>query len=285
MIDVERLALETIKDYDLFSKDDKVAVAVSGGKDSMSLLNILKGRFNITALFIDVGIPKFSEDSFRTVSSFCEENNIPIKRVSLKEVVGFTTPEAVKVIGGKACTTCSVLKRYALNKSARGFDKLATGHNLDDEAESVMMNLFKVNISSLLSLGPKTGLFEDEKFVQRVKPFYFVPEKDILEYAVKKKIPFVNYPCPMRGDSPFRYFIKQELDGLENTFPNVKQNIVKSFLNNIKNKAGLRENHKLYYCKYCGEPSSSPVCNACKIRLEVSKKLKTVNNINPLIKD
>ncbi len=280
MIDVEKKALETIKKYNLFSEEDKVAVAVSGGKDSMSLLNILKNRFNITALFIDVGIPKFSKESFRIVLLFCEEYDIPVKKVSLKEVVGFTTPEAVKVIGGKACTTCSVLKRYALNKSARGFDKLATGHNLDDEAESVMMNLLKVNISSLISLGPKTGLFEDKGFVQRVKPFYFVPERDILKYAVERDIPFVSYPCPMRGDSPFRYFMKKELDDLEKTFPNIKQNIIMSFLNNIKSKEELRKKHKLYYCKYCGEPSSSPVCNACKIRLKVSKKLKTVNNIN-----
>ncbi len=281
MVDVEKKSLETIRKYNLFSEEDKVAVAVSGGKDSMSLLNILKGRFNITALFIDVGIPKFSEESFHIVSDFCRKYNIPVKRVSLKEVVGFTTSEAVKVVGGKACTTCSVLKRYALNKSARGFDKLATGHNLDDEAESVMMNLLKVNISSLISLGPKTGLFEDDNFVQRVKPFYFVLERDILKYAIKRRIPFVNYPCPLRGDSPFRYFMKKELDNLEKTFPNIKQNIVKSFLNNIKNKENLRVKHKIYHCKYCGEPSSSPVCNACKIRLKVEKELnKIVNNIN-----
>ena len=281
MINVERRALDTIKKYGLFSKKDNVAVAVSGGKDSMSLLNILKEGFNITALFIDVGIPGFSEESFKVISSFCKEYDIPVKKVSLKEVVGFTTPEAIKVVGGKACTTCSVLKRYALNKSAKEFDKLATGHNLDDEAESVMMNLMKVNLSSLVSLGPKTGLFEDKGFVQRVKPFYFVPEKGILKYAVKMGVPFVNYPCPMRGDSPFRYFIKRELDSLESNFPSIKGNIIKSFLNSIKNRKRLIEHHQLYYCKYCGEPSSSPVCNACKIRLKVKGELmkKTDKNI------
>ncbi len=270
---IRKKVYKTINDYDLILPSDKLIVAVSGGKDSMSLMHLLKDKFNITALFIDVGIPNFSKESFQKVKYFCDGYGIPLKKVSLKEVVGFTTPEAVEIIGGNACTTCSVLKRYAINKSARGYDKIATGHNLDDEAESVLMNIFKSNKRLLLNTGPKTGLMSDKKFVQRVKPLYFIPEKDVLEYAVINKLPFVKHPCPMRGESPFRYFIKKQLDKLEKERPNVKLNIIKSFLTFIKKEAHT-EKEEIHYCKYCGEPSSSDVCNACKIRLEIEHKIK-----------
>ncbi len=274
-MNVESVVFETIDEYNLLSEADKIAVAVSGGKDSMSILHILSSKYNnITALFVDVGIETFSDESFEIVSSFCSSQGIPLKLVRLKDVLGFTTPEAVSVIGGKPCTTCSVLKRYVLNKSARGFDKLVTGHNLDDAAESILMNIFKANMSSLASLGPSSGIMHDNKFVSRVKPLYFVPEKEVLHYAVNHKLSFVSHPCPLRGDSPFRYYVKQRLNVLEKDFPNVKQNIVNAFLKFIKGKSlNLK---KLSYCKYCGEPSSSDICNFCKIRLQVERSLKNV---------
>ena len=278
--EIEKIVFKTIKDYNLIEKGDTVLVAVSGGKDSMSLLSILHKKYNVDALFIDVGNDvkgnNFGEKSKRLVEEYCENNNIKLRETSFKKELGFTMTEASKILKEETCRNCGILKRYIINKMSRGYSKVATGHNLDDECQSILMNLFKANVRANLSLGPSTGILKNKKFVQRVKPFYFISEKDILRYAIKEEVPFVRGACPLRGETPFRYFLKLKLNELEEEkkFKKIKLNLINSFLTYLKTGEIIKNYSKeIHYCKYCGEPSSSDVCNACRTRIMIKEKL------------
>ena len=282
---IELRVYSTIKKYDLIEEDDKVLVAVSGGKDSMSLLNILSKKYNVDVLFVDVGVKEFSRKSLRVIKEFCNKKGLKVRVVSFKEEVGFTIQEAFNAGFKPACRYCGVLKRYVINKAAKGYDKVATGHNLDDEVQSILMNLFKSNIMANINLGPKTGILQEKRFVQRIKPLYFIKEEEIESYAIKNKIPFVKGACPLRGETPFRYFIKKRVMELEKKIPKLKDNIIEVFLKYLKDKElinGLineKINKKIWegqinYCKYCGEPTRGTVCKACELRIKIKEEIR-----------
>ena len=276
---LEKNVFETIKKFKLVSKNDRVAVAVSGGKDSMVLLHILNKHFNVTPLFVDLGIENFSQESLNIIKNYCKDNSLNLKVLSFKEGFGFSMQEVYKVLPKlkiRACTACGVLRRYILNKNSKQFDKIATGHNLNDESISVLMNIFKANIRANSSLGPKTGILVSKKFVQRIKPLYFCTEKEVLDYAEAHKIQFLKKQCPLRGE-PFRLFLSKKLQILESEYykNTLHYNIINSFLKYIKPKTTSNfKNESINYCQLCGEPSSAKICNSCKLRLKIEKELK-----------
>jgi uncharacterized protein (TIGR00269 family) len=284
---IENKVFKTIKDYDLIDSNDHVLVALSGGKDSMSLLEILSKKFIVDALFIDLGIEDFSKNSRERIENYCKEKCIKLKIINLKDELGFSISEIVptlRKLNLNTCNTCGILKRYLLNKNAKGYDKLATGHNMDDEISSIFMNIFKANIRANASLGPKTGLFFDEKFVQRIKPLYFCTNKEIKKYALLKGIKFFEEKCPLR-EGAFRVFVSEELKKLfqsNKKFMNAKQKIIKFYLNYIKPKNSeifKNKNIKINYCLECGEPSSKHICNACRtIKLIIKNNSKEQEN-------
>ncbi|MEM2121488.1 MAG: ATP-binding protein [Candidatus Woesearchaeota archaeon] len=270
---IEKRVFDTIKNYKLIEKNDKVLVALSGGKDSMSLLEILSKKFTVEAAFIDLGIKDFSEESLKRIKEFCNYKKVTLKIFNLKEELGFSISEITEIIkklNMNTCNTCGVLKRYLLNKKSKFYDKLATGHNLDDEISSIFMNIFKANIRANASLGPKTGVLVDKKFVQRIKPLYFCTNEEIKKYALIKKIPFFDQKCPLR-EGAFRVFVSEEINKLIQTnekFNDAKQKIIKSYLKYLKPKSleSLKKQKlEINYCSECGEPSSKTICNACRI--------------------
>lgn len=260
----EKNVAETIKDYKLVSKKDRVAVACSGGKDSTAILYLLNKWFgNVTALAIDEGISGYRNQTLKDLRSFCSRNKIPLKVVSYKNEFGFTLDRALRKFPDSPCNLCGTLRRYLLNRGARGFTKIATGHNLDDEAQSIMMNLFKDNLELAARLGPISGVLTDSKFVPRVKPLYFCPEKEVAAYALLQDFGVHFNECPYVTRS-FRASVRDFLNELELSYPNAKQNIVKSFL---KFLPGLKKKYSavasMEYCKSCGEPASNELCKAC----------------------
>ncbi|MFH1917146.1 MAG: tRNA 2-thiocytidine biosynthesis TtcA family protein [Nanoarchaeota archaeon] len=190
----ERTALDTIRHYKLFTKNDRLCVAVSGGKDSMSLLYIINKYFkNVVALAIDEGIAGYRPHTLRHLKRFCTAHNIPLKVLSFKERTGKTLDQWMKK-EKHPCSVCGVYRRKLLNEGAKGFDVLALGHNLDDEAQTVLMNLctFKPDLMHVqLPKSPKS-----ENFVPRVKPFCFLKEKEVLLYAVLLGISPSFVECP-----------------------------------------------------------------------------------------
>ncbi|MGB9749195.1 MAG: ATP-binding protein [Candidatus Woesearchaeota archaeon] len=291
--EIERKVFRTIKDYKLIDKNDHVLIALSGGKDSMSLLEILNEKFNVEAIFIDLGIEDFSSNSRERIINYCKEKSVKLKILNLKEEIGFSIQEIVptlKELGLNACNSCGIIKRYVLNRNAKGYEKLVTGHNMDDEISSIFMNIFKANIRANASLGPKTGIFSNEKFVQRIKPLYFCTNEEMKKYALLKGILFFEEKCPLR-EGAFRVFVSEELKNLfrsNEKFRNAKQRIIKSYLNYLKPwSLEIFKNKKLEmnYCSECGEPSSKQVCTVCKTIKMIKENYSKTLSANKQVKN
>lgn len=275
---IERKAKETILKYRLLGKKDKVIVAASGGKDSTALMFILrKLGYNIEALTIDVGMGGYSSQSLENVKKFCKEQGIKLTTLTFRQEFGgslcyIRDAFAAKGMKVNPCALCGVLKRHLLNKYARklGAAKLATGHNLDDEAQSIMMNFFRNTLDKSARLGPASFGSGAKSLVPRVKPLYFCAEKDIEEYSKKHRFPVKYGICPCSKDV-FRRLVGNLLDDYEKTSPCAKENIVSLFIKTLPKLRKKYAGQKLSHCKRCGELSKGSLCRACQI-IEVLRK-------------
>ncbi len=258
----EKKVKDTIEKYNLLEKNEKIAVAASGGKDSTTILYLLKKfGYDITAISIDEGIPNYRDTTLKDLKEFCKENNIELKIYSFKKNFGFQLQEKVEEKNLQSpCKTCGILRRYLLNKYSFGYKKIVTGHNLDDEFQNIMMNLFKSNIEVLSRLGPKTGNKTHEGFVQRVKPLYFLTEKQVLIYTLLKGFKIDYTECP-NASLGFRHKIREFFLELEKKIPGLRKNSVENFLK-LKKDFEEKENKPLK-CKICGMPSKKEICSAC----------------------
>src|SRR3989344_8369623 len=275
----ERKALRTIRKYKLISRKDHVVTAVSGGKDSLSLLHFLnklaskKIDFKLSALLIDEGIKDYRDGTIEAAKKFCKKNNIKLNIASYKEVTRKTLDGIKKQFPDTiACSMCGVLRRYILNKKSRELkaDKLATGHNLDDEAQSIIMNQFRHNIALSARLGPITGVKKDPRFIPRIKPFYFLTEKEVATYAFLNNLMDKFKECTYCTESN-RFVVRDMLNNLEHKYPGTKHSIVASFLEILPLLKEKYKNQKIDSCKICGEPTSSEICNACKLLQKIKQ--------------
>lgn len=268
----EKKVRKTIRIYKLIENKENIAVAISGGKDSLTVLNVLnkvsnRKNFELFAILIDEGIKGYREHTIKDAKKFCEENEIPLHIYSFKEEFGYTLDEMIKKLGMKPCTVCGVFRRYLLNKKSRELKatKLATGHNLDDEAQSVIMNQFKKNIEVSARLGPLTGVKNDKRFIRRIKPLYLMTEKEVGTYAFLKGLMHDFNECTYEYDS-FRSEIRDMLNDFENKHHGTKNNIITSFLEILpllKNK--YKTKTPIQGCSSCKEPSATEKCKACVI--------------------
>ena len=160
---------------------------------------------------------------------------------------------------------CGVLKRYLLNKHARklGFKYVATGHNLDDEAQSFIMNVFRNDFRLALRQSAKPGLIRSKGFVTRVKPLYLVTENETLKYSKINKFPVRYGICPYSKTSFRRQFLNM-LDEFEKRHPSVKYNILK-FQETMAENSRSHDYPDIKRCKYCDEPSARDVCKTCAL--------------------
>ncbi|MBI2508068.1 TIGR00269 family protein [Candidatus Woesearchaeota archaeon] len=269
----ERKVLNTIRKYNLINHKENIISALSGGKDSLSLLYLLnkiaskKLDFKLSALLVDEGIKGYRDKTIKTAREFCEKNNIKLHITSYSEVTGKTLDKIKKQFPDTiACSMCGVLRRYLLNKKSRELkaNKLATGHNLDDEAQSIMMNQFRHNIALSARLGPITGVKRDKRFVPRIKPFYFLTEKEVATYAFINGLMDEFNECTYCTESN-RFVVRDMLNSLEQKYPGTKHSIVASFLEVLPLLKEKYKNQKINSCKICSEPASSEVCNACNL--------------------
>ena len=269
----ERKIKRTINRYKMFSEDDKVLVAIGGGKDSAVVSYILRRfGYNIEGLHLDLGIDVFSEKSREYTIRQCKNIGIPLHIVEVKKLFGRGIGEVRS--GRPTCAICGATKRYIYNKFAydNNFDVLVTGHNLDDESSFVLSNIMNWNVEYLGRQGPileGTG-----KFIRKVKPLYEVTELEIREYADVVGIEYLSDKCPLsKGEKIPRYkYILEELDKMSS---GTKMNFIKGFLKNKHlfeiDKSILRE------CRVCGMPSQSDKCAFCRIwNLEEPVELREI---------
>lgn len=277
----EDRVFKTINKYNLIGRKDKLCVAASGGKDSLTVLYLTKKfleKNNIPtdtlfALAVDEGIHNYRGKTLADLRTFCAEHRIRLEIVSYKDEFGHTLQEAYPIVNKdtkkKPCNICGVWRRYSLNKYARklGATKVITGHNLDDEAQAIVMNLFKANTSLAAHLGPISGVQAHDLFVQRVKPLYLCPEKEVKLYTVLKGFQVQFAECPYSQDG-YRSQIQDMLNEFEAKYKGTKQGIINSFLDllpALKEREMKSETRTVQECKECGEPAHGDICNSCKI--------------------
>jgi tRNA-5-methyluridine54 2-sulfurtransferase len=262
----------TIKKYKLANKKEKVIVACSGGKDSTAVLYMMhKLGYNIEGLIVDLFIGKWSEDNRDNINGFCKKLGIKLHVISMREMFGssicYIRSNIQTKINLKNCAICGVIKRWLLNKESRvrKAKKVATGHNLDDQAETLLMNMIKGNVKLSLGQTPLSGVIKDKKLVPRIKPLFFLTNAEVRRYSELMNFPVLYDPCPC-SLTAFRRKVRNSIKKLEKDYPNIKVKMVEGFLKNIKE---LRKNNKqigkIRYCKICKEPSRNEVCKTCEL--------------------
>lgn len=259
----ERKVKRTIKKYRLLKPDERILVVVSGGKDSAVAAYVLKKLgYNIECLHINLGIGEYSQKSEEYARKQCGQMSIPLHVVRVRELLG----EGVGGIKGSrpTCSICGITKRYIFNKFAyeNGFDAIATGHNLDDEASFIFGNIMHWNTEYLGKQGPI--LPSEGRFVKKVKPLYELTEREVVAYALAVGIDYMIEECPFsRGATTLSY--KQILNQMEEKNPGTKINFVKGFLRKKSLfEAELKET-PLNECKVCKMPAQGEKCAFCKI--------------------
>ncbi len=270
----ERKVLRTVRNYKLLTPNSNVLVAFSAGKDSAALLHFLakfkdRLRISVSAVLIDEGIKGYRDQVIELAKKFCHERDVELKIVNYRDFYGVTLDDIMRKVMKRGlnlspCGVCGTLRRSLINKIAKemGVDVVATGHNEDDEAQNVILNIFKNNFEVFKRLGIKTS--ESELFVERVKPFYFMKEQEILLYAKIMKLDFDPRICPYSEDS-FRREVRNMLNSFDERYKGVVNGIV-SFYTELKKEIGESEQVPLKQCKICGDGTRQDICAVCKLR-------------------
>jgi len=273
--DLLRKVRETLRKYRIFGKGGRVAVAVSGGKDSSTLLYILKNLFarrrdiELVALLVDEGIAGYREETLRAARMVAESLEVPHRTLSFQDALGITTDQVAALDTTQApCTYCGVFRKSILNRAARemGAIALATGHNLDDEVQTVMLNYLRGDVLRLFRLWPRKPL---QGMVPRIKPLRRVPEKEVALYAIIHGLyPEKSGSCP-NVPRAMRLEIKQMLNDMEARHPGTKYAIMKGF-------EQIMELHpdgsfEATPCQRCNEPTGNQICQSCRLLEQLSR--------------
>ncbi len=274
----EHRVKKTIRMNRLIDYGEKIAVGVSGGKDSMATLHLLNnffgktGQNKIEAIMIDEGIKGYRDKALEIGKNYCKENGITCHTMNFREEFGIETEKVMQRIHsdsslGSSCSYCGVFRRKLLNKKAIeiGADKLATGHNLDDECQSIAMSLFGNDFARLSRLGESTG-GKKEGMVPRIKPLYDTPEKEVIAYTALNGIEHYSEECCPYSWMAKRNTYRKTLNELEENFPGTKFGIISAFrkMKPLLIQAEKQGAKKFGECASCGEPANAELCGACR---------------------
>lgn len=267
---------KAIRSQKMFGKNDRILVAVSGGKDSLALWDILlKLGYKADALYVNLGIGGYSEQSHAKVIRFSETVAAPhgatlhIHTVEQEEGAGIK--ELAMLVHRPTCSTCGTIKRYQFNRAAieHQYDVMATGHNLDDEAARLLGNVLRWQEEYLDKQAPSLPA-SVEGFAKKVKPLYRLTERELAAYAVLNKIDYIVDECPMaKGARTLLY--KEVLNRLETESPGTKQAFYWGFLEKQGTPEAApstmteRDQAALHPCSTCGQPTTAEVCSYCKL--------------------
>ncbi len=257
-----------INRFNMLDHWSRVAVGVSGGKDSLTLLHILKEIEEVThgseiiAVTVDEGIKGYRDEALEIVERSCLEMGVEWVKVSFADLFGYTMDEISareRTLG--ACSFCGVLRRRALNEVAKSIDadRLATGHTLDDMAQSALLNLLRGDIGKIASLDP--GGYTNPGFVRRIKPLCEVPERETTLYAYLQGFEFQSTACPYAGEA-MRGDVRSFLGDIETKRPGTLFTIHNTALKLIQEATNTRV---MKTCRKCGEPSVGDTCRVCQL--------------------
>ena len=271
-----------IEKYLMFAPQERLLVAVSGGKDSLSLWDILwRLGYQADGLYIGLGIDEgigYSDESHRLTVKFAAERNLTLHVVDMEKEYGQPIPVIAKTTTrgrGKPCSVCGLSKRHVMNRVARegGYDVLATGHNLDDEAAILFANTMNWIPGYLVRQSPvleanRPGL------VRKVKPLCRIYEREMAAYAILREIEYIYDECPFAEGSKQIYY-KELLNRMEADRPGAKLAFYLSYLQAKENGLFAPQADPgvelLHSCPSCGQPTSAPgECAFCRMVARVA---------------
>ena len=270
----DRQVERAIRRHHMFQRDDRILIGVSGGKDSLTLWDyLLRNDYSPTGLHIHLGIDEYSEHSRAATAKFAEDRGAPLITVDLAQEYGMGVPALSQVLRRVPCSGCGLSKRYILNKEAydRNFTVVAMGHNLDDEAATLMGNVLHWEMGSLARQSPALPA-NGEKLIKRVKPLYTMTEREVAANAILRGIAYVDEECPHSvGASSILY--KNALDQIELQSPGTKHTFVATFLDRIRPvMEQAQEDFELRDCDICGQATTGTTCAFCRMWQQAHQK-------------
>jgi uncharacterized protein (TIGR00269 family) len=280
--------LHTIQRDKLFTMDAKILVAVSGGKDSLALWDVLRRlNYDCDGVYIGLGIwgeNDYSNRSLGFAQRFADQRELKLIVVDVETQYGASIPAASKLSrrgAGKPCSVCGLTRRYIMNRTALegDYNVLVTGHNLDDEAATLMGNTMNWLVGYLDTQSPI--LPEKEGFVRKAKPFHRFYERETAAYAFLQGIEYIQEECPFSVDAKSIYY-KNILNQIETERPGTKQGFYLSFIQAKDRMVFTRDNNPITLdrsCMTCGQPTrGSDQCAFCSTWKSVRDSLENNRN-------
>lgn len=283
---IEEKAARTISKHSMIKYGERVAVAVSGGKDSLSLLYVLKkifdqhGRSNddLIAVTIDEGIEGYRDESLPIVKDFCARLGVQSRVLSYKELFGVSMDEAMVLRPSEkmsSCSMCGTFRRRAIDIAAESVDAdiVATAHNLDDQLQTFMINLLAGDVERIGWIHPAPIQYAGG--MKKVKPFIELYEHEIAFYALQRDIPFQSEECPYMDES-IRTDLREFFNGMEKEHPGIKNNAYASMVkvsDKMRSTAGPRGDKK---CTICGRDATGVICSVCKMAHVLGQNRKLI---------
>jgi uncharacterized protein (TIGR00269 family) len=263
----------------MINHGERVAVAVSGGKDSLSLLKVLHDvsqsrGIELVAISVDEGVAGYRDEAIAHAKALTEKLGVEHHAVSYQELFGFSLDEALDWKGVRdvsSCSFCGVFRRRAIDEAAvkARASVVATAHNLDDFVQTFMMNLMHGDVARLGWLDPS---YSDDSFpVRRVKPFMEIYEEEVALFAFETRLPFQSVSCPYMHEG-LRSEVRDYLNQMEANHPGIKNVLLRSSLEVISRYAHQADKQTVP-CSNCGKPSSSGICNVCRMRATIQRQL------------
>jgi len=259
----------TISKYSMIKNGDLVWVAISGGKDSLSLLHVLKKmseshNFKLQAITVDEGIPGYRDEALEIVKNFCEKLGVDHRVYAYKDLFDVTLQESLELRENEktsSCSICGTFRRRAIDFGAKdlGVDVIATGHNLDDILQTFIINVLSGDTNKIGWMDPTTSSSK----TKRIKPFCEVYENEITFYAFTNEIPFQVEQCPHMNEG-IRTEIREFLNSLESKHSGVKNSMHRSVmrLSNIVKDTNYKQRR---ICSKCGSECTGEICSVCNM--------------------
>ncbi len=263
---------EAVHKHRMFTRDEPVMVAVSGGKDSLALWDVLiEDGYQTVGLYLDLGIFEYSQESKAKCEAFAAARGQKLLIERVAEAVGAPIPEVRKATRRPTCSACGLSKRYLMNRAAleHGLGVVATGHNLDDEAATLFGSVLHWQTDALPRQSPALASTHP-KLVRRVKPLYRLSELETAAYAFLRGIDYIVEECPFaKGATSIAH--KELLNRLEEASPGAKHNFLFGFLEKARPAFERTEGVTLQECSSCGQVTTGAICAFCKLADQVKR--------------